>query len=84
MAGVNLWRRVSDVEARVRALEARLGEKPQYAKLSDNPPTVEHAFAINRIIELAKPLAKDALDSEDPYLREAAGETLSWLEAIGR
>jgi hypothetical protein len=78
-----MQKKIADLEARVRALELRLGEK-QYSKIDDNPPTVEHAFAIVQTLNAAKQLATMNLKSADPKARELSGEILSWLEAMGR
>jgi hypothetical protein len=76
-----MQQRVSDLEARVRAIEARLGEK-QLARITDNPPTVEHAFALRETIKAAKALTAITMNSPDGNVRMLSGEIQSWIAAM--
>lgn len=74
--------------ARVTALETRVStlekvKQQTYASIYDNPPSVEHAFAIREILSAAKVLA-DA-HAKDPFgtpLNEPANQILNLLMAI--
>lgn len=78
-----LQKKVSELETRIKAIELRLGGEKQYARLSDNPPTVEHAFAINEILKCAKALATLKINDNDGNAREYANEILGRLPSIG-
>lgn len=75
-------KKIADLETRVATLERQIVEarKAKMATLKDNPPTIEHQFAINEIIRLARALAEQNPGNPGGV----ANECLSWLGAIGR
>lgn len=79
-ANPDVLKRLSAIETRVKALELRAGER-QLGRLTDNPATVEHAFALRRIVELSRFLAVAALTADGS--NAMAGEVLDLLDAMG-
>jgi hypothetical protein len=77
-----LRKKVADLEARIRAIELRLGDK-QLSKLTDNPPTVENAFVINEVLKCAKQLAQLKINDADLNAKELSNEILGRLADIG-
>ena len=71
-------KRLSDLETRVKALELTR----TLARIDDQPASVQNAFAIRRVLELARPLAKAHLQSNSPEEREWCGEILDWLDVM--
>lgn len=87
MFNKKLAERVTALETRVGTLERQVTQvkKDVYFSIDDNPPTVEHAYAIKEILANAKILAEaHAKDPMGSPLGEAAGTVLEWLRAIGK
>lgn len=79
-----MQKRMAAVETRLETLEAQIVsvKKATMAKLTDNPPTIEHQYAITQILSAAERLAKLRVTSSDPVESEASGEILEWLRAM--
>lgn len=79
-----MQRRMNAVETRLATLEAQIItlKKSSLAKLSDNPPTIQHQYAINQILLAAERLATLRVTSPDQVESETAGEILEWLRAM--
>lgn len=75
-------KKIAELQTRVSTLERQIVEvrKAKMATLKDNPPTIEHQYAINEIIRLARALAEQNPGNPGGV----ADECLSWLGAIGR